>query len=217
MPEENDITQNQPDNRENESGPIDWSSLSVDDLPDNIIANIPSHRLKSNPAYSQALQEAIERRQKIQELKSSAGSENLPGDKGGDDSSDNSSNAGFESPELAAIQEQIAALTNVVSGFVKETRSDMIESAMQKYKLTDEMRGFITGNTREEIQQQAELLAKFRGKNFEDNSSSGDGPTPKATDALQKRLKERLTGGGQRTSAFDSDVQTRTGGGVLSN
>jgi hypothetical protein len=186
-----------------ENNTIDWNNINLDDIPDEVVSKLPSYRLKANEAYSQALEEAITRRQTISELK-----QQLDGNDNDEvEQPDNSD------PAISQIMKELEGLKSLIA---QDKRQTLVQEIASKYKLNQEAASLLSGEDREALETQAKTLAKLSGHKFEDNTGTGGGSKADAQKALRDRLVKRMRGEvDENASIFDSRTHQRKGGGAL--
>lgn len=181
---------------------IDWSKVDWSQVP---ATALPEEVVKATPTAKALLEETIQRRQTIKQLKDALAEKPAEQPK-----ADAKPDASTDAPEWAKT------LIEKVSAFEKQTQAQKVEAAIQAAlttnKLPAEARKFIVGDTPEAVAQSAADLAKMFTPS--DPTSAGN-PAGVGGGDIQSRamqiIKNRIEGNkpvsDKGASIFDTGIQ----------
>lgn len=186
---------------DNKSTPtIDWSKIDITQIPADVI--------KKSPVYKEVLDESINRRKQIKDIKSKINAED-----DGETPPAKKEPVSTQTP-TDDLAKQLETLTKLVTGLVTKDVAANKEVVGTKFGLSKEQAGFITGNTVEEMEASAKQIATTFGIKPPASGAGASNPGSGVDDGLVARLKAKVTGSDTMSNPFDPGVQRMTGGGA---
>lgn len=198
--------------QQNESSTIDWSTIDV--------ASIPEEVIRTSPAFKALLTESIERRQEIAKLRGTQPKQSE------DKKLPEANQAADNSGEIAQLKEALALLVNMAAA---DRQERLVDKVIQAHKLPDNprIRKMLADESSPDGMNTlaAELVNIFGVKPVEPSKQSpvtqttstgqpvtDDNP---AHNDLRKRIMDKLQGNGNilGEGVFSTGTQRQRGGG----
>lgn len=158
---------------------VDWTKVPVDALPEDVI--------KATPTAKVLLEETIQRRQTIKQMKEALG------EKPAETITKTEPKADDDMPAWAkAIMGEVQSIKQQTA---KQELDKVVDAQMKALKLPETVRKFVTGNNAAEIVANAAELAKAFPQQDSTSAGAGGGST---TDTIQSEalriISERING-----------------------
>lgn len=176
---------------------VDWSKVPVDVLPEDVI--------KATPTAKTLLEETIQRRQTIKQMKEALG------EKPTDAPSKTEPKSDDEMPAWAkAIMGEVQSIKQQTA---KQELDKVVDAQMKALKLPETVRKFVTGNTAAEVVANAAELAKAFPQQDGTSAGAGGGSTAdtvqsEALRIISERIKGSIPVADKGKSIFDVHVQS---------
>ena len=173
---------------------IDWSKVNLEDVPVDLI--------KKHPQYKQVLDESIQRRHEIKELKQKLPEQAPEQPEVKDNSAD----------EMPAWAKQ---LMDSVSTITQERNQNVRVKAAQEAGLPEKLASKLSGTTYEEYLADANDVAATLG--IKKQKEGGEPLNPSAADTTDnlRQAVRRVRKGEDRVDMFSASEQKTLGGGAL--
>lgn len=176
---------------------IDWSKVPVDALPEEVI--------KETPTAKALLQETIERRKTIKQMKEALGEKPEGEPKAAAPKSDDSM------PEWAKLL--MGEVQSIKQTTQQQELAKVVDAQMKERKLPETVRKFITGNNPAEIIANAAEMAKAFPQTDNTSAGAGGGGTLETVQSEALRIiNERINGSlpvsDKGKSIFDTRIQS---------